>query len=69
MLAHYYAYFSWDLAAARALQNLRLPGLPAFMRAVSLFGYLGVFDLMIAATVVVFLLLRWRGEGHAVEMG
>jgi membrane-associated phospholipid phosphatase len=66
VLAHYYAYFSWDLGAAHALQAIRLPGLPAFMRAVSLFGYLGVFDLMIAATVVVFLLLRWRGEAAAL---
>jgi undecaprenyl-diphosphatase len=66
VLAHYYAYFSWDLAAARALQDLRLPGLPAFMRAVSLFGDRGVSDLMIAATMVVFLLLRWRGEFSAL---
>jgi undecaprenyl-diphosphatase len=66
VLAHYYAYFSWDLAAARALQDLRLPGLPAFMRAVSLFGDRGVSNLMIAATVVVFFLLRWRGEASAL---
>jgi membrane-associated phospholipid phosphatase len=61
-LANYYPYFSWDLAAAHALQALRLPGLLAFMTAVSFFGEPGLSDLMIAATVVVFFLLRWRGE-------
>jgi membrane-associated phospholipid phosphatase len=66
VFAHYYAYFSWDLAAARALQALRLPGLLALMRAVSLFGEQGMSDLMIAATVVVFLLMRWRGEVAAL---
>jgi membrane-associated phospholipid phosphatase len=61
-LANYYPYFSWDLAAAHALQALRLPGLLAFMRAVSWFGDHGVSDLIVAATVVVFFLMRWRGE-------
>jgi undecaprenyl-diphosphatase len=66
VFAHFYAYFSWDLAAARALQSLALPGLLEFMRAASFFGETGVPDLMITATVVVFLLLRWRGEVAAL---
>jgi membrane-associated phospholipid phosphatase len=62
VFAHFYPYFSWDLAAARAMQALHLPGLLAFMRATSFFGDRGVPDLMIAATVITFLLLGWRGE-------
>jgi undecaprenyl-diphosphatase len=62
VFAHFYAYFSWDLAAARALQALAIPGLLEFMRAVSMLGDRGIPDLMIIATVVMFLLLGWRGE-------
>jgi membrane-associated phospholipid phosphatase len=66
VLAHTYAYFSWDLAAARALQGLPVPGLVAFMRDVSFFGEEGVCSVMIAATVIVFLLLRWHIEVAAL---
>jgi undecaprenyl-diphosphatase len=66
VLAHYYAYFSWDLAAARALQSIAFPGLLVFMRVASLFGEPGLSAFMIAATVIVFLLLRWRGEMAAL---
>jgi membrane-associated phospholipid phosphatase len=62
VLAHIYTYFSWDLSAARALQALPVPGLVTFMRAVSFFGGEGVSSVMIAATVIVFLLLRWHME-------
>lgn len=38
LLAHFNAYFSWDLRFARGLQSLSLPGLFELMRFVSLFG-------------------------------
>ncbi|MFL6228103.1 MAG: phosphatase PAP2 family protein [Pyrinomonadaceae bacterium] len=38
VLAHLYAYFSWDVRATLALQSLPVPGLLPFMRAVSTFG-------------------------------
>src|ERR1044071_6842162 len=38
VLARFYAYFDWDLAAARTLQSFPLPGLYSLMSAVSFFG-------------------------------
>jgi undecaprenyl-diphosphatase len=38
LLAHAYAYFSWDVRTTLFLQSLPVPGLLAFMRAVSFFG-------------------------------
>ena len=38
VLAHVYAYFSWDVIAANTVQTLPVPGLLRFMRVVSLAG-------------------------------
>jgi undecaprenyl-diphosphatase len=38
LCAHAYAYFAWDVRTTLFLQSLPVPGLLAFMRAVSVFG-------------------------------
>lgn len=38
LLAHRYAYFAWDVALARGIQSISLPGFETLMRAVSLLG-------------------------------
>jgi undecaprenyl-diphosphatase len=66
VLAHIYAYFSWDLVVAHVLQDLHVPGLLVFMRGVSILGKEGASYLLVAATMTVFLLLRWYVEVAAL---
>lgn len=62
LFAHINAYFGWDLRAARMLQNITLPGLLTFMRAVSFFGDgLNPYVLTIV-TVIAFLCFGRRSE-------
>ena len=61
-LAHFYAYFEWDLTAARALQSSRLPGLYSLMIAVSLFGNSLTPWILTTVTAILFLVLGRRSE-------
>src|SRR2546421_12234248 len=56
--AHLYAYFGWDIAAERDLQQLPLPSLAAAMRFVSVFGNTWHPFALTAATCLAF--LAWR---------
>ena len=38
VLAHYFAYFSWDLKTERAIQSIKLPGFEALMFLISALG-------------------------------
>jgi undecaprenyl-diphosphatase len=62
LLARHAAYFDWDLAAARTLQNLPVPGLFGFMRAVSIIGDGWNPYALAALTVALLLALRRRSE-------
>ena len=62
VLARLNAYFWWDVAAAHALQNLRVPGLSAFMSAVSMIGNDWIPIILTSVTAIVFLLFRRRSE-------
>jgi undecaprenyl-diphosphatase len=61
-LAHFYAYFGWDLAAARALQSFRLPGLYNLMSAASFFGNRLTPWILTTATAILFLVSGRRSE-------
>jgi membrane-associated phospholipid phosphatase len=60
--AHMYAYFGWDLAAARALQSLPLPGLFTLMSAASLFGNGWTPWILTIVTALAFLIFGRRSE-------
>jgi membrane-associated phospholipid phosphatase len=62
LLAHFNAYFDWDLRAARWLQSLNLPGLFALMRGVSLFGNRWIPYALTIITALLFLIFRRRSE-------
>jgi membrane-associated phospholipid phosphatase len=66
LLARAYAYFPWDVSAARALQGLDLPGLPQFMRAVSRLGDGWRPWALVGAAVLGFALRRRRTEMFAL---
>lgn len=60
--AHLYAYFAWDLRAARALQALSWPGLAWLMRAASVFGNGWHPWALTTATALALYLARRRSE-------
>src|SRR3982751_1038475 len=62
VFAHFYAYFGWDLAAARALQSSRLPGLYPLMSAVSFLGNGWTPWILTTITAIFFLIRGWRSE-------
>jgi membrane-associated phospholipid phosphatase len=64
--AYTYAYFGWDLRAARALQSLT--GLHEFMRVVSIPGDRWNGHVVAAATVLCFLAVRRYSEGAALAL-
>lgn len=64
--SYVYAYFGWDLRAARALQSLA--GLREFMRVVSVPGDGWNAHLISAATVLCFLAVRRYSEGAALAL-
>lgn len=68
LLAHMYAYFSWDLAAARELQTVRWPGFSQFMRLVSVPGNGWIPYALTASTVIAFLALARRSEAAALSL-
>jgi undecaprenyl-diphosphatase len=60
--AYFDTYFAWDLRLERGLQNLSVPGLPEFMRAVSVFGNKWKPYALTTATTLIFLALGRRSE-------
>ena len=66
LLARVYAYFGWDLAFARGLQNLSVPGLFTFMRVVSVFGDKWVPWALSGVTLILFLVYKKRTEAAAL---
>jgi undecaprenyl-diphosphatase len=62
LLAHFNAYFGWDLRAERYLQTLSLPGLDGLMRVVSLGGDKFIPFVLTTITVLLFLYFNRRSE-------
>lgn len=66
--AYFYAYFGWDLRAARAVQSLSAPGVAGLMRATSIFGNGWIPYGLTAATMLVFLAFRRRSEAAGIVL-
>jgi len=66
VLAHEYAYFSWDLRLALAIQSVELPGWAALMRWASLFGNGATPWALTIVTALLFIAWRRRSEGVGV---
>ncbi|MDT7605333.1 MAG: hypothetical protein QOF61_3330 [Acidobacteriota bacterium] len=66
VFARAYAYFAWDVRATLALQALPVPGLLAFMRAVSSFGDSWHGWALTALALLAFTLRRRRTEMFAL---
>src|SRR5919206_925162 len=62
VLAHAYAYFAWDLSAARAVQSIDAPWWAGLMDWVSVFGNRWHPHALTAAVALVFFLRRRRSE-------
>ena len=61
-LAHLYAYFGWDLRAARALQSFDAPAVRGLMRLASVCGDGWIPHALTGLTAAVFLTFRRRSE-------
>lgn len=69
VLANRYAYFSWDLSLARAIQSITLPGFHALMASVSWIGS-GVFPwLAVIATGAALIKAKLKIEGIVCMVG
>ncbi|HWS55270.1 MAG TPA: phosphatase PAP2 family protein [Pyrinomonadaceae bacterium] len=68
LLAYRYAYFGWDLRAARAVQAVGVPGWFEFMVAVSWFGDGLTPHLLAAVTAAGFFGRRRFSEGAALAL-
>jgi len=66
VFAHLYAYFGWDLAAARDLQSVQDPIFMDTMSAVSFFGSGWTPFVLVFLTGSLFLILGWRSEAVAL---
>lgn len=62
LLAHFRAYFEWDLRIERGLQALNVPGLFSTMYAVSIFGNKWIPWALTIVSALVFLLFNKRSE-------
>ncbi len=62
VFARIYAYFDWDLRAARWLQTLDVPGLDRLMRAASVFGNGWHGWALTTVSVLLFFFFRRRSE-------
>jgi undecaprenyl-diphosphatase len=63
VLANRYAYFEWDLALARHIQSISLPGFSVAMAGVSLLGNGWVAWALVIITGVALIIGRFRIEG------
>nr|MDQ3804346.1 phosphatase PAP2 family protein [Acidobacteriota bacterium] len=68
LLAYRYAYFGWDLRAARAIQAVGVPGWFEFMDRVSWFGNGWTPHLLAAVTSLFFFSRRRFSEGAALAL-
>jgi undecaprenyl-diphosphatase len=68
LFAYFNAYFGWDLRVAHALQNLPVPGLLDFMRAMSWFGNTWRPFAITAATIAALLAFGLRSEAAGLVM-
>ena len=66
VLAHAYAYFAWDLRAARAVQSFDSPAWAAFMDWVSFFGNRWTPDAIAVLTALAFFARRRRSEAAGI---
>src|SRR4028118_628507 len=66
LLAHFNAYFGWDLRASRAPQSLSVPGLFTAMRFLSLFGDDWIPYALTTLTAIIFLIFRRRSEAAGI---
>lgn len=63
LLAHRYAYFEWDLALARSIQSISLPGFDTAMIALSLLGDGWIAWPLVIATGLAMIKAGLRVEG------
>jgi undecaprenyl-diphosphatase len=68
LFAYYYAYFGWDLRAARAIQSVGLPGWFEFMRWVSWVGNSWTPHALTGVTALLFYLRRRRAEAAGLAL-
>jgi membrane-associated phospholipid phosphatase len=66
--AYFDKYFGWDLRISRGLQNLSVPGLLDFMRAVSFFGNTWKPFAITTLTTLVFLAFSRRSEAAGLVL-
>jgi membrane-associated phospholipid phosphatase len=69
LLAHNYAYFSWDLGLARGIQSIATPGFRTLMIWVSVLGNGWAPTTLVAAVGLGFVLARLRVEGLICMVG
>lgn len=68
LFAHFTSYFGWDLRGSQWLQGLKVPGILAFMRAVSFVGNSWHPHALATLTIIVLLVLRFRIEAAALAL-
>ncbi len=68
VLAHVYAYFSWDVIAANTVQTLPVPGLLRFMRVVSLAGDKWIPWTLTGVAAILFLIFNKRSEAAGIVL-
>jgi undecaprenyl-diphosphatase len=66
LYARAYAYFSWDMRAAVALQSIEWPGWAVFMKWASVFGDGPVPFVLTGATILLFFFRGRRSEAAAL---
>ena len=64
--AYFDKYFGWDLRISRGLQNLPIPGLLDFMRAVSVFG--NTWKPFALTTITMLMLLAFSRRSEAAGL-
>jgi membrane-associated phospholipid phosphatase len=69
VLAHYYAYFDWDLSIARNIQSISLPGFRTFMIWVSQLGSGWVPTALVGGASLLMFALRFRLEATTCLLG
>src|SRR5215469_3521135 len=69
VLAHRYAYFTWDLELARWIQSISFPGFHTLMKWVSLAGNGSTPFILVIVTAVVMLFARLRIEAAICCIG
>ena len=66
VLAHFYAYFQWDITVQQFIRHISVPGFGEFMSLVSVIGNGRTPYILSVLTALVFLLRRLRGEAVGI---